>query len=199
MIKSFRVPYKENSLDGVLVKISKNSKSKNILKDKYINIELSTIYQGSVPDVLFNAIDVPSGKSTWWQTTEADTEKWITFDFLSNELVVEGFYLKAYSWDYMPRYELFVYDESKGFISFFNATFNEEPSSEINSFKTTPTKGKIFRFRAYGTKFGNDGGRFALYRFDFFGKLKGMNLFQVSCRASKNCASNIYFYIFLIY
>lgn len=178
------VPYKENDVNGIIQKIVKITKSKNIYRDGFISFYSSSIYSDTCFDVLTGTKDY-TAKYTWFTTKGDDPDPWLTIDFHSNKLAIEGFVIYTDTSDYLPKYEVFVSNDNASWEKIGEKTFTSEPKEKTQSFKTTKREARFINLHGIGQRFGGHNLRMAIYQIDLFGKLSGISLFRQSCHVRR--------------
>ena len=175
------VPYKNNNINGIFHKIAKITKSKNIYRDGLISFYSSSIDPKCCFDVLLGSKDCPSG-TEWVETLGSDPDPWITIDFLSLKLKIEGISLYMEEVDYLPYYEILVSNDNATWENVGNKTFATKPSSTTQCIETTKKEVRFIKLHGAGQRFGGGNLRMAIYELDLFGQLSGLSLFRESCK-----------------
>ena len=178
---SISVPYKESNINGIFRKIARITKSKNIYRDGFISFYSSSIDAKTCFDVLTGTNEHSSAYS-WVETLGDDSDPWITVDFHSLKLKIEGLVIHTGQIDFLPYYEVLVSNDNTTYEKVGDKTFNSQPATMTQSFTTTKKEARFIQLHGKGQRFGGENLRMAIYQMDLFGKLSGVSLFRQTCK-----------------
>ena len=181
--------YKENNINGIIRKIAKITRSKNIYRDGYISIYSSSISSNSCLDVLTGTKEY-TADSTCFQTQGDDSDPWITIDFHSLRLMIEGLSIYTGPGDYLPNYEVLVSNDNSTWEKVGSKSFDSKPPGWTYSFETTKKEARFIKLHGSGQRFDGQNLRMAIYELDLFGKLSVVSLIRQSCHVKRK--SNIF-------
>ena len=194
---SINIRYKENNVNGIFRKIAKITKSKNIYRDGFISFYSSSILEYSCYDVLTGTKDYVA-QNSWFQTLDQDPDPWITIDFQSLKLTIEGLCIYTNTNDFLPNYEVLVSNDNKTWNKIGSKKFSSAPVSWTQSFAITKNEARFIKLHGIGQRFGGENLRMAIYELDLFGKLSGISLFHRSCQVRRKSLTFVITFIEII-
>ena len=182
---NIRVPFKENSINGIVRKINKITKSKNIFRDGFVSLYASSFYTTTgCMDLLLGAEEYDSPEE-WFGTGAEDNDPWIIIDFHSFKITIEAVAIYTNPGDYLPYYEILISDDNSTWEKAGDKTFESRPLDNLQNIATTNLKGRFIKLRGKGQRFGNVDMRMVFYSLDVFGVLSGKSLIRQSCKIRK--------------
>ena len=178
-LKTFNVPFTNGSLNGIIRRISNLTSIENIEEEGLIHLSASSTLSGTR---LSNIIGAPvTSTHIYWRTLSDDTNRWLTIDFGSFRVDIEGYTIHTGGGDYHPYWEIQSSIDGNSWTLIHSYNLSSSPSSWITSYLIDHSQRlRYLQMIPYGTQFSGADQRFALYGFDVFGKLLVPSYLQCS-------------------